>query len=258
MGSDVYKKAMHAIARHPRASRMRLRGTPVHRTVRAAALAFLAFGSACARQAGSQHAGQNLPATEEAPPFQQVQNVASSTRTLAIPQDSKPSTSLPFRPTQPCVLPSGTFVTVKLNRSLVPEKVHAGDTFLGSVAGPILIDGRTVIDSGTQVTGRIESAQASSPRFDRSTTSGINRGKGYVQLTLTTIVVDGKHLPLQTASLFARGTSPQSSSSSRRIDTDVQSGTVRVQKGRRLTFRLIAPITVDEPHAVATLDAPKE
>lgn len=221
-------------------------------------LTFLAFGPACARQGGSQHTAANLSATEEAPPFQQVQNVASSEHTLAIPQDSKPATALPFHAAQPCILPSGTFLTVKLDGSLVPERVHAGDPFLASVAGSILIDGRTVIDSGTQVTGRIESAQASSPRLDRSTTSGINRGRGYVQLTLTAIVVDGKHLPLQTASLFARGTSPQSSSSSRRIDTDLQSDVVRVQKGRRLTFRLIAPITVDEPHAVATLDAPKE
>ncbi|MFZ1009893.1 MAG: hypothetical protein WAN65_23855, partial [Candidatus Sulfotelmatobacter sp.] len=125
-------------------------------------------------------------------------------------------------------------------------------------AGPILIDGRTVIDSGTQVTGRVESAQASSQRLDRSTNSGSNRSKGYVQLTLTAIVVDGKELPLQTASLFARGTSRQSNLSPKRTEADAQSDTVRVQKGRRLTFRLIAPITVDEPHAVATLDASKE
>jgi len=221
-------------------------------------LACLAFGSGCARQGGTQPTGGNLPATEEAPPFQQVQNVASGERTLAIPQDSKPATGLPFHATQPCILPSGTFLTVKLDRSLVPERVHAGDTFLASVAGSILIDGRTVIDSGTRVTGRVESAQASSPRLDRSTIPGMNRGKGYVQLTLTAIVVEGRQLPLQTASLFARGTSPQSNSSSRRIDTDLQSDIVRVQKGRRLTFRLIAPITVEEPHAVATLDAPKE
>ena len=245
---------------------MRLHGTRIHRTrthgtLTAVVLTCLAFGSACARQQdGSQRTGANLPASEEAPPFQQVQNVASSERTLAIPQDSKPATALPFHAAQLCILPSGTFLTVKLDRSLVPGRVHAGDPFLAAVAGPIQIDGHTVIDSGTQVTGRVESAQASSPRLGRSTIPGMNRGKGYVQLTLTAIVVDGKQLPLQTASLFAHGTSPQSNPSSRRIDTDLQSESdiVRVQKGRRLTFRLIAPITVDEPHAVATLDAPKE
>lgn len=253
---------MHAIARLPRAPGMRLHGTRIHRTrthgtLTAVVLTCLAFGSACARQGGAQRTGANLPASEEAPPFQQVQNVASSEHTLAIPQDSKPATALPFHAAQPCILPSGTFLTVKLDRSLVPERVHAGDTFLASVAGSILIDGRTVIDSGTQVTGRIESAQASSPRLDRSTIPGINRGKGYVQLTLIAIVVDGKQLPLQTASLFARGTSPQSNLS-KRTEADLESDAVRVQKGRRLTFRLIAPITVDEPHAVASLDVSKE
>jgi hypothetical protein len=233
--------------------RTRMRRT---RTVTAVVLACLAFGSACARQEGSQHAGANLAASEEAPPFQQGQSLAPIEHTLAIPQDSKPATALPFHAAQPCILPSGTFLTVKFDRSLEPERVHSGDTFVASVAGPILIDGRIVIGSGTQVTGRVESAQATSPRLGRASFG--SGGKGYVQLTLTAIVVDGKQLPLQTASLFARGTSPQSNLSSRQIETDVQSGTARVQKGRRLAFRLIAPITVDEPHAVATLDAPKE
>jgi hypothetical protein len=236
----------------------RVRGTRIDGIVTAVMLACLAFGSACARQGSSQHTGPNLSASEEASPFQQVQNVASGEHTLAIPQDSKSSTRLPFHAEQPCILPSGTFLAVKLDRSLVPERVHAGDTFLASVAGSILIDGRTVIDSGTQVTGRIESAQASSPRIGRSTNLESNRGKGHVQLTLTAIVVDGKRLPLQTASLFARGTSPQSNPSFKRTESDVQSDIVRIQKGRRLTFRLIAPFAVDEPHAVATLDAPKE
>jgi hypothetical protein len=226
--------------------------------VTAAVLICLAFGSACARQGGSQHAGATLPASEEAPPFQQVQNVASGEHTLAIPQDSKPATALPFHVAQPSILPSGTFLTVKLDRSLVPERVNAGDKFLALVAGPIMIDGHTVIESGTQVTGRVESAQAFSRRLNRSTNSESNHGKGYVQLTLTAVVIDGKQLPLQTASLFARGISSQSNLSSRRIEADPQSGEIRVQKGRRLTFRLIAPISVDEPHAVATLDAPKE
>lgn len=227
----------------------------MQRAVTAAVLACLAFSSACARQGGSQHAASNLAASEEAPPFQQGQNLASGDHTLAIPQDAEPATALPFRAAQPCILPPGTFLTVKLDRSLLPEKVHSGDTFLASVAGPILIDGRTVIDAGTQVTGRVESAQVSSPRLDRAASSASAPGKGYVQLTLTGIVVDGKQLPLQTASLFARGTSPQSNLSSRQIGQ--QADIVRVQRGRCLTFRLIAPITLDEPHAVATLDAPK-
>jgi len=173
----------------------------MHGIVTAAVLTCLAVGAACARQGGSQHAAANLSASEEASPFQQGQNVAASERTLAIPQDSKPSNTLPFYAAQPCILPSGTFLTVKLDRTLEPERVHAGDTFVASVAGSILIDGRTAIDSGTQVTGRIESAQASSPRLGRSTISGMNRSKGFVQLTLTAIAVDGKQLPLQTASL---------------------------------------------------------
>jgi hypothetical protein len=251
MDSDVLHTTMRATTSLTRASRERLRCS-----ISAIVLSCLALGSACARPAGSQTSA-NPPTSDQAAPFH-PSPASASDRTLAIPQDySTPVTALPFHAAQPCVLPSGTFLTVKLDRSLVPERVHSGDTFVASVAGPILIDGRTVIDSGTQVTGRVESAQATSPRLGRSTSSGNGLGKGYVQLTLTSIVVDGKQLPLQTVSLFARGTSPGSNPSFRRTEADTQSDTVRVQKGRRLTFRLIAPITVDEPHAVATLDAPK-
>jgi hypothetical protein len=232
-------------------------GCRIQGKLTAVALTCLAFGSACARLGSSQHNIANLPASDEAPPFHQ--NMASaSDRTLAIPQDSKPATALPFHAAQSCTLPSGTFLTVKLDRFLVPARVRSGDIFSASIAGPIVIEGKTVIDSGTEVTGRVESAQAFSSQLGQGNGSGRDSGKGYVQLTLTGIVVDGKQLPLQTSSLFARGTSSQSNVSSRGTDVDVQPDVVRVQKGRRLTFRLTAPITLDEIPSVATLDATKE
>ncbi len=253
----TFNKTMHSLRKPPRPSRIRMDSYGVRGRLTAVALTCLAFGSACARPGGSQHTGTNLPANDQAPPFHQNLALASE-RTLAIPQDSKPATALPFHAAQPCILPSGTFLTVKLGRSLVPAKVHSGDPFVASVTGRITVDGRTIINLGAEVIGRVESAQASSPQLSRADRSGQSTGKGYVQLTLTTIVVDGKQLPIQTSSLFARGTSPRSNVSSRGTDADVRSDVVRVQKGRRLTFRLTAPIALDEIPSVAVLDPAKE
>jgi hypothetical protein len=74
-------------------------------------------------------------------------------------------------------------------------------------------------------TGHVESVRA-------------HAGSGYFELTLTAITVDGRQLALQTSSLFARGTFEQSDG-------------VRVQKGRRLTFRLISPVTINDPNSLA-------
>ena len=66
--------------------------------------------------------------------------------------------------------------------------------------------------------GEIESAHVSKTAPDR----------GYVRLTLTSVEVDGASVPIQTAGLFAR----QLPSAAR------DAVTIRLEKGRRLTFRL--------------------
>jgi hypothetical protein len=145
-----------------------------------------------------------------------------------VPPDPKSDGGMPFHAgTQTRLLPSGTLLTVQLNGSLSAAKVHAGDTFTASVAAPLAIDGETMVDRGSLVTGRIESEQsdAGAPAL------------GYFRLILNGITVGAITVPLQTSSLFARGTLQPSSVSSR-------SGSIRVQKGRRLTFRLTAPVSL--------------
>ncbi len=79
-------------------------------------------------------------------------------------------------------------------------------------------------------TGHIESVRAGA-------------GSGYFQLTLTAITVEGRPLALQTSSLFARGTVQPPDE-------------IRVQKGRRLTFRLTSPVLIDELEALANRQFP--
>jgi hypothetical protein len=163
-----------------------------------------------------------------------------------MPPDAKLATGLPFRAaSHPHVLPSGTLLTVQLEDSLSTATVHAGDAFTASVAAPLSIDGDTVIERGTAVTGRVESAQSQTDR------PGLVPGSGYFRLSLNAITVEGRQLALQTSSLFARGTSEPADVSTSGSTPDLHSPSLRVPKGHRLTFRLTAPVTLDHPNSMA-------
>jgi len=129
-------------------------------------------------------------------------------------------------------LPPGTLLTVQLENSLSAINVHSGDTFSARVAALLVFECDTLIQSCAEVIGRAAAAQS-------------RRGSGYVRLTLSEITVDGWPLALQTSSLFARGTPKHLASSVGNPSTPGLGG-VRVPKGRRLTFRLTAPVTLNE------------
>jgi hypothetical protein len=216
----------------------------------------LSLNQGCARpeplhptNAASSASEQNLPfypdagqssASEGARPrLQDHDNVSADPKQAT-------GTGLPFhRGSRPSVLPSGTLLTVQLEDSLSTAKVRAGDVFTASVAAPLTIGGETLIARGAAVAGRVESAQLQPDRPGRVSASG------YFRLTLKAITVDGRQLALQTSSLFARGTSQPWNVSSSGSPSDPRPDGVLVQKGRRLTFRLTAPVTLDDPNSMA-------
>jgi hypothetical protein len=163
----------------------------------------------------------------------------------AVPSDGSSGNRTPFPAAlRSRSLPPGTLITVWLKDSLAVSDVRTGDTFNASVAEPLTIDGETVIDRGILVRGRVESAPPSAdPR-----TSGPDRGPdaSYVRLTLNSITVGGKVFDLQTSTLFAKDTlQPKGSSNGSSKDRGAgrRSSALGIRKGRRLTFRLIAPVT---------------
>src|SRR5580698_10295059 len=206
----------------------RLRGDRERASALVAFCLFLSLCQGCVRSeplrpsdVGSEASQQKLPFHPEAD-----QASASDGAHPAVSPDTKLTSTLPFR-TGPHtnILPSGTLLTVQLENTLSTGAVRAGDTFMASVAAPLTIDGDPLIEPGIVATGHVESVRA-------------HAGSGYFELTLTAITVDGRQLALQTSSLFARGTFEQSDG-------------VRVQKGRRLTFRLISPVTINDPNSLA-------
>src|SRR2546422_8657695 len=90
-----------------------------------------------------------------------------------------------------------TPITIRLQSAVSSASSHSGDTFEGVVEEPIVIQGQTAVPRGANVTGRVVAAKASGRLHD----------PGYLRLTLTSISINGKVVPLQTSSIFVKGAS---------------------------------------------------
>jgi hypothetical protein len=86
------------------------------------------------------------------------------------------------------VIPSGTILKVSLLDALNSDTNSAGDTFISSLTEPLLINGVTVLDKGTQLSGRVIAAEK----------SGRVEGTASIQLTLTSITQGVRSVPIAT------------------------------------------------------------
>jgi hypothetical protein len=128
-------------------------------------------------------------------------------------------------------LPVGTLLTVRLKNPISADNPGPSATFEAVLDEPVVIEGNALVARGANVAGRVEAARVSKVKGNRA----------YLRLTLNSIDVAGKDLPVQTSSLFARGTAP---------DGDVSARVITLEKGRRLTFRLAEPVFVANQEAL--------
>lgn len=185
------------------------------------ALSVLALAAGCSRSVpvpdeGSNQAGQA--------PFR-----TTGTAGEALPTDSQHGSpegnGLPFDEGQS--IPAGTLLTVRLKGALTSAATSENNPFEAVVDQPVVIDGNTVVPRGSAVVGKVESVRISVLKPER----------GYVRLALQSVHLGGVDVPVQTASLSAR----------QGPSADLQASTVRLEDGRRLTFRLMEPIALS-PH----------
>jgi hypothetical protein len=193
--------------------------------------------------------GSSSSAERTLPFHQSPDQVSDDSARPAVPTDRNLETGRPFHGVaQTRTLPPGTLITVRLDDSLSLARIHPGDAFTASVAGPLTLHGEILVESGVTVSGRVEAVQPSANR------EGLSPDPGYVRLTLNVMTVDGRPIVLRTSSLFAKGTFAAEKSST--TGANEKSDGLRVLKGRRLTFRLTAPITFADPRPVAHLEYP--
>ena len=185
---------------------------------------------------GSATKEENLPFHVDSVPASN--NDGASTGAASAP---KHSASVPFGAlSQPRVLAAGTLLTVQLQQSLSTARARPGDQFTAVVAAPLTAGHDILVKSGAAVTGRIESEGLSEGL--QAGHAGQTRGAGYFRLTLSSITVGDREITVQTSSLFARGAA--------------QPAGIGVKKGHRLTFRLTAPVALEEGNTTATMGSP--
>lgn len=178
----------------------------------------------CAPPDGLPSADGAAQAEQHRVPFHDADGKSSSPNSVPAQSGPKLEMDLPFQ--NPQSLPAGTLLTVRTKNSISAENLDVKETFEAMVDQPVVIDGNQLVPLGAMVSGRVESARA----------SNLRRNRGYIRLTLESIQLAGSDVPVQTSSLFVRGRAGATQAS--------ESLVVRLERGRRLVFRLTEPVKV--------------
>jgi hypothetical protein len=128
-------------------------------------------------------------------------------------------------------LPEGIPIPIRLQSPLSSAWSHAGDSFIATLDEPVVVDGQTLVPSGTPATGRVLEAKPS-----RSSPE-----PGYLRIVLVSLNMGRRPVTIETSSIFAKGGSREehhqalgeAGGSQKDKEKDIVFGT-----DRRLSFRL--------------------
>ncbi len=152
----------------------------------------LSFSACNKQQSQSQPATDNTSAQNQMnpsnPPANQSQ-MANSAPAQQQQQQMAPAPPPPPPPPPPIVVPAGTSIVVRMGNTVDTKTANAGDTFTGSLAHAVAVDGEVAIPSGAGVTGTV--VESKSP--------GKFKGEGDIVVTLTAINVGGVPTTIQTS-----------------------------------------------------------
>jgi hypothetical protein len=117
-------------------------------------------------------------------------NSNASSGNMASGSAKNKSDSTPPAPTT-VTIPAGTIITVRLGESVGSKISQPGQSFSGTLANSIQVDGNTVIPAGASATGVVVDAKP----------LGRFKGGASLQLKLTSINVHGSDAPVETSSI---------------------------------------------------------
>jgi hypothetical protein len=167
------------------------------------AVVAIALALGC-NKAPSSMPTDDAQSTQAAPFSQSTQSApfSNNTQPSADPQQPAPVQDAaggvePSKSLVPAVLsiPAGTPIYIRLQNSLSSKSARPGDAFEAVVDEPIVLNGETIVPRGAQATGRVVEAKP----------SGRLHASGYLRLTLASITVNGRAVPVETSSVFAKG-----------------------------------------------------
>lgn len=128
---------------------------------------------------------------------------SSNSESQQLPFDRQPR-STGISPSQSLIpsatkLPEGTSISIRLQGALSSASSHAGDTFTATLDEPVAVDGQTLIQHGTPVTGRVLEAKPSASPPGRSLEPG------YLRIVLVSLNAGRRPVMIETSAIFAKG-----------------------------------------------------
>jgi hypothetical protein len=116
-------------------------------------------------------------------------NADSTSKSAVLDDTAKPASEPAAKPEPRVVIPAGTHLRIALIDSVSSDKSRPGDSFMASLAEPVVVGGKTILEKGTRVQGRVVDAKE----------SGRVKGRASIELVLTQIVrANGKSLKIST------------------------------------------------------------
>lgn len=129
--------------------------------------------------------GQNQMAT----PTPAQQQAQQQQMTPAPEKQMAKSTPAPPPPPPPITVPAGTSLVVRMGNTIDTKTANTGDTFTGTLARSVSVEGEVAIPSGAGVTGSVVSAKS----------PGKFKGEGVLSVTLNSIQVGGSEVTIDTS-----------------------------------------------------------
>jgi len=133
-------------------------------------------------------------------------------------------------------LPEGTTITVRLQSALSSASAHAGDTIGATLDEPVVIEGQTVIASGTPGTVRVLEAKNSNSSVEA----------GYLRIVLVTLKVGDRPIMIETSSIFAKGGPREQPNTASAAVSGSAHEDIVFDAGRRLTFRIAQTVDLQK------------
>lgn len=166
------------------------------------AILSVAFLPGCNRSSSSNPQSAQQPAAPTAPASTPSPNAASSAPAAAAPDAStsaqsaappapQPEPAQPPPPPPPVVIPAGRTITVRLGQALSSKTSQTGQSFTATLSHSVSVDGNVAIPASSPVSGTVVNATA----------KGKVKGAGELDLTLTSISIQGKSYAISTNTL---------------------------------------------------------
>ena len=135
--------------------------------------------------------GCNKPSSTNSDNSAQGTDNSAAQQNDATPQGSNAASSQSSERRVPTTItiPSGKVLTVRLSDAVGSKLSQPGQSFGGSLAKAVEVDGETVIPAGAKVSGEVVDAKP----------LGRFAGGALLQLRLNSVTIDGQEMPVQTA-----------------------------------------------------------